>query len=140
MAKKQAIEFLKLLDTDDALQEQLQEKTPKEAAEIARGLSFDFTEDELKQAIAVLKAERAKQNEPEMLTPESLDTAVGGMFWDGETAPDGHEMGCFISWHGDRWQEKNGIYCGKMNLCDRQFHVCLSTPNRNGKHDLIMDS
>ena len=140
MAKKQAMEFLKLLDSDEALQEQLREKTPKEAAAIARALSFNVTEEELTQAAAALRAERANQSEPEKLTPESLDTAVGGMFWDGETAPDGHEMGCFISWYGDQWQEKNGIYCGKMNLCDRQFHVCLSTPNKNGKHDLIMDS
>ncbi len=140
MAKKQAIEFLKLLDTDEALQEQLREKTPKEAAEVARGLSFDVTEDELTQAAAALKAERANPGELEKLTLEKLDTAVGGMFWDGELAPDGHEMGCLLSWYGDQWQEKNGIYCGKMNLCNRQFHVCLSTPNRNGKHDLIMDS
>ena len=140
MAKEQAMEFLKLLDTDEALQEQLREKTPKEAAEVARGLSFDVTEDELTQAAAALKAERANPGELEKLTLEKLDTAVGGMFWDGELAPDGHEMGCLLSWYGDQWQEKNGIYCGKMNLCNRQFHVCLSTPNRNGRHDLIMDS
>ena len=140
MAKKQAIEFLKLLDTDEALQEQLRKKTPKEAAEVARGLSFDVTEDELTQAAAALKAERANPGKLEKLTLEKLDTAVGGMFWDGELAPDGHEMGCLLSWYGDQWQEKNGIYCGKMNLCNRQFHVCLSTPNKNGKHDLIMDS
>ena len=140
MAKKQAIEFLKQLDTDEALQEQLRKKTPKEAAEVARGLSFDVTEDELTQAAAALKAERANPGKLEKLTLEKLDTAVGGMFWDGELAPDGHEMGCLLSWYGDQWQEKNGIYCGKMNLCNRQFHVCLSTPNKNGKHDLIMDS
>ena len=140
MAKKQAIEFLKLLDTDEALQEKLREKTPKEAAEVARGLSFDVTEDELTQAAAALKAERANPGGLEKLTLEKLDTAVGGMFWDGELAPDGYEVGCLLSWYGDQWQEKNGIYCGKMNLCNKQFHVCLSTPNRNGKHDLIMDS
>ena len=140
MAKKQAMEFLKLLDTDEALQEQLREKTPKEAVEIARSLSFDVTEEELTQAAAAFKAERAKQNDLQKLSPESLDTTVGGMFWDGELAPDGHELGCLISWYGDGWQEKHKIYCGKMNLCDRQFHVCLSNPNRNGEHDLIMDS
>ena len=32
MAKEQALEFLKLLDSDEALQEQLREKTPEEAA------------------------------------------------------------------------------------------------------------
>ena len=46
-----------------------------EAAEVARGLSFDVTEDELTQAAAALRAERANQSEPEKLTPESLDTA-----------------------------------------------------------------
>ncbi len=138
MAKKQAMEFLKLLDTDEALQEQLREKTPKEAAEVARSLSFDITEDELTQAAAALKAERANPDELEKLSPEKLDTVVGGMFWDGELAPDGREMGCAIFWYGDQWQEKNKIYCNKMNLCDKHFHVCLSNPNRS--HDLIMDS
>ena len=140
MAKEQAMQFLKLLDSDEALQEQLRDKTPKDAVEVARGLSFDITEDELTQAAAALKAERANQVDLEKLTLENLDTVAGGVFWDGETAPDGHELGCAIFWYGNQWQEKNGIYCGKMNLCDRHFHVCLSTPNRNGKHDLIMDS
>ena len=138
MAKEQAMEFLKLLDSDEALREQLREKTPKEAAEVDRGLSVDITEDELIQAAAALRAERTNRNALENLTPETLDAVAGGIFGDGETAPDGHEMGCLISWHGDEWQEKNGIYCSKMNLCDRQFHVCLMNPNRS--HDLIMDS
>ena len=123
MAKKQAMEFLKLFDTDEALQEQLREKSPKEAAEVARGLSFDVTEDELTQAAAALRAERANQSEPEKLTPESLDAAVGGMFWDGESAPDGHEMGCVWVYHHYNYQKENNIWCNKSYYCDNHYKI-----------------
>ena len=138
MAKEKAMEFLKLLDTDDTLREQLREKSPVEAAELARGLSFDVTEEELNEAVTELKADRASQNTPELLPDAELDRVVGGTFWDGELAPDGHEMGCAIWYYSDHWQEKNKIYCGKMSLCDKHFHVCLMTPNRS--HGIVMDS
>lgn len=138
MAKEQAIEFLKLLETDEALHEQIREKTLNEVAEIARGLSFDITEDDLNTAIMEFKEERAKQLELESLPADKLDRVAGGMFFDGEDAPDGHEMGCLISYHGDKWQEKNKTYCQKQNLCDKHFHVCLSNPNRS--HNIFMDS
>ena len=72
------------------------------------------------------------------MTEEELDRFSGGTFGDGETAPDGHEMGCVLSWHGNNWQEKNKIYCSRQSLCDKYFHVCLLTPNRS--HDPYMDS
>ena len=85
-----------------------------------------------------LRELRARQNEPVSMPPERLDKVVGGMFGDGETAPDGHELGCMLSWHGNDWQEEHKIYCQKQNLCDHHFHVCLCTSNRS--HDLYMDS
>jgi len=137
MAKESAVEFLKMLEGDEKLREQIREKTTAEVAEVARGLSFDFTEDELNAAVEEVKAMRAEQTGPISLPPEKLDRAVGGIFGDGETAPDGHELGCVIPWHGNDWQEEHKIYCKKMNLCDRHFHVCLITSNRH--HDLYMD-
>ena len=47
MAREQTIEFLKLLETDEALLDRVREKSPDEVAEIARGLSFDITGEEL---------------------------------------------------------------------------------------------
>ena len=138
MAREQTIELLKLLETDEALLEQVRDKKPDEVAEIARGLSFDITGDDLEAAIAEIKAERARQQTPEEVPVDQLDRVAGGAFWDGETAPDGHEMGCVIPWHGNEWQEKNKVYCHKMNLCNKYFHVCLSQPNRS--HDPYMDS
>lgn len=138
MAKESAIEFLKMLEGDEKLHEQIREKTLAEVAEIARGLSFDFTESELNAAIEEIKAMRARQSEPVSVPVEQLDRVAGGIFGDGETAPDGHELGCVIPWHGNEWQEEHKIYCKKMNLCDKHFHVCPITPNRS--HDLYMDS
>ena len=138
MAREQTIEFLKLLETDEALLDRVREKSPDEVAEIAHGLSFDITGEELEAAIKELKAERARQHKPKALSVDQLDRVVGGAFGDGETAPDGHEMGCMLSWHGNEWQEKNKIYCHKMNLCDKYFHVCLMQPNRS--HNPYMDS
>ncbi len=138
MAKEQAIEFLKLLESDEALRRQIQEKTPKEVAEIARSLSFGITEDDLNTAIAELRAKRAGQQDLEQVPDSSLDSVAGGAFWDGETAPDGHEMGCMLTYHGNTWQEENKIYCHRQSLCDKYFHVCLSNPNRS--HNPYMDS
>ena len=138
MAKENAVEFLKMLEGDSGLHEQVREKSPAEVAEIARGLSFDFSEEELNEAVDELRELRARQNEPVSMPPERLDKVVGGMFGDGETAPDGHELGCMLSWHGNDWQEEHKIYCQKQNLCDHHFHVCLCTSNRS--HDLYMDS
>lgn len=138
MAKEQAIEFLKLLESDEALHEKLRNCSPQEAAQAARGLSFDVTEAELAEAVDELRSQRATQNKPELVPDSGLDKVVGGMFGDGESAPDGHEMGCFLRWYGNEWQEKNKIYCQKMNLCDKHFHVCLLNPNRS--HNPIMDS
>ncbi len=51
-------------------------------------------------ATTELKEERAEQPELESLPADKLDRVVGGMFFDGEDAPDGHEMGCLISING----------------------------------------
>jgi predicted ribosomally synthesized peptide with nif11-like leader len=138
MAKEKAVEFLKMLEGDEKLHSRIQEKTPAEVAETARGLSFDFTEEELNAAVAEMKAERARQKEPVSLPAESLDRVVGGMFGEGETAPDGHELGCLLSWHGNDWQEEHKVYCHKESLCDHHFYVCLVTSNKS--HNLYMDS
>ena len=138
MAKESAIEFLKMLEGDEKLHEQIREKTPAEVAEIARALSFDFTESELNAAIEEIKAMRARQSELVSMPVEQLDRVTGGIFGDGETAPDGHELGCVIPWHGNDWQEEHKIYCKKQNLCDKHFHVCLITSNRS--HNPYMDS
>ena len=140
MALENARKFLEQVMKDKALRARTAEKEPVEVVAIARELGFDVTAEELMQAEQALKNAAGNAETPVELNADDIDKVVGGMAFCGEDAPDGHEMGCFISWYGDQWQEKNGIYCGKMNLCDRQFHVCLSTPNRNGKHDLIMDS
>ena len=140
MALENAKRFLEQVMKDKALRARVAEKEAGEVVAIAKELGFDVTAEELMQAEQALKNAAGNAETPVELNADDMDKVVGGMAFFGEDAPDGHEMGCFISWYGDQWQEKNGIYCGKMNLCDRQFHVCLSTPNRNGKHDLIMDS
>ena len=76
--------------------------------------------------------------QPVSLPAESLDRVVGGMFGEGETAPDGHELGCLLSWHGNDWQEEHKVYCHKESLCDHHFYVCLVTSNKS--HNLYMDS
>ena len=33
------------------------------------------------------------------------------LYCNGEEAPDGHEMGCFLSYHHAAWQHENGVDC-----------------------------
>ena len=56
--------------------------------------------------------------EPKELTPDELDKAAGGTWWTGEDAPDGHEMGCAISWHHYTYQKENNIWCNMSYYCD----------------------
>ena len=74
-----------------------------------------ITAEELEQAV---KAMRQEAEEPKELTLDEMDKAAGGVWWTGEDAPDGHEMGCAISWHHYTYQKENNIWCNMSYYCD----------------------
>ena len=115
MALENARAFLEQVMKDKALRARTAEKEPAEVVAIARELGLEATAEELEQAV---KAMRQEAGEPKELTPDELDKAAGGTWWTGEDAPDGHEMGCAISWHHYMYQKENNIWCNLAYYCN----------------------
>lgn len=115
MALENAKEFLKRVMSDKALCARVGEKEPTEVVEIAKELGFDVTVEELEGAVKALR--QAAMQELKELNFDEMDKAVGGTFWGGEDAPDGHEMGCAITWHHYNWQKEHNIWCNQSFYC-----------------------
>ena len=115
MALENARAFLEQVMKDNALRARTAEKEPAEVVAIARELGLEVTAEELEQAV---KAMRQEAEEPKELTLDEMDKAAGGVWWTGEDAPDGHEMGCAISWHHYMYQKENNIWCNLAYYCN----------------------
>jgi len=100
---------------DEALRGRMMEKESAEVVEIAKELGFDMTVEELEEAMKALR--QAAMQETKELSLEEMDQAAGGTFWGGEDAPDGHEMGCALTWHGYSWSKEKNIWCNKSFYC-----------------------
>ena len=131
MAIEKVKELLKTVRNDPQAQEVLQ-KLDKFAdvegiiryfAEAAKRLGFDLTEEEIREGFKEAEAQRRKRtavvtDEIEKLPDDEMESAAGGVLWDGEDAPDGHEMGCILTYHGRNWQIEHGIWCEHSFYCD----------------------
>ena len=117
MKLEKAKEFLELVIKDGSLRARLAGKEPDEAAAIAKELGFDVAAEDLLQAGNELRRQSPDCETPEVLSPDDLDTVAGGALWDGEDAPDGHEMGCIMSYHGYDWSRSTGNWCKKEYFC-----------------------
>ena len=118
MALENAKKFLEQAMKDEALRARVSEKEPEEVAAIAGELGFEVTAAELTQAELALRRASAKGEENMELSVNDLDQVAGGDFWAGDDAPDGHEMGCAISWHHYTYQKENNIWCNMSYYCD----------------------
>ena len=84
-----------------------------DAVKAARELGYDVTEQELAAAENDARKTFAAASDTAAgkvkLSIEKTDTVAGG----GEDAADGHEMGCFIAWHGRGYEEdcRQDYYC-----------------------------
>ena len=84
--------------------------------EIARKLGYDFTDEEFNE-------ECSKGKE---LSDEEISNVSGGLFWFGEDAPDGHEIGCFYTYYIE-WIH----YYFTNNICPncKSTNVHILNPN-----------
>ncbi len=89
----------------------MSEKEPAEVAAIAGELGYEVTAAELTQAELALRLAPANREKSVELNVNDLAQVAGGMFWDGDDAPDGHEMGCFITYHQWWTCEENKWWC-----------------------------
>ena len=133
MSLDQAKKFLIQVMKEPALRERITDMEPSEAAASAEELGFELTVEELLEAEKEFRAERSTES-PVELEPDELDHVAGGggtiggslhtdpsMLWRGEDAPDGHEMGCVLTYHNAAWQEKNNIWCQKEFYCNGAY-------------------
>ncbi len=122
MAIENAKEFLKKAMEDKDLHDKIRAADPFGIAAIAKEAGFDVTDSELEQAAKELK--KAVSGEaPAELAKEDLDTVAGGVYWTGEDAPDGHEMGCAITYHHRGYSEETGNWCKKEYYCITEYRT-----------------
>ncbi|SEG24588.1 nif11-like leader peptide domain-containing protein [Eubacterium ruminantium] len=88
--------------------------------EIAVKLGYDFTNEEFEE-------------DSKELSANELENVSGGMFWFGEDAPDGHEVGCFFAFYLEwsNYYYANGICekCKSKNVkkiegSDYSYLIC----------------
>ena len=131
MAIEKVKELLKTVRNDPKAQEalrQLDKSADVEGiiryfAEAAKRLGFDLTEEEIREGFKEVEEQRRKRtaavtDEIENLPDNEVESAAGGMLWNGEDAPDGHEMGCMLTYHGRDWQIMNHVWCEKSYYCN----------------------
>ena len=94
-------------------------------AQVAPKLGFDITADEIRAGIAEMERQRREKASAgmETLPDEEVESATGGILWTGEDAPDGHELGCYMAYHGYTYQKDNDIWRSKEYCCDGRYWV-----------------
>ena len=117
MSMDHAKQFLEKMMNDETLHKKVSIEEPKRVAAIAAELGYEFTSEELERALKELRNTTGQT--PEKLSSEEMNLITGSGIWDGEDAPDGHEMGRFISYHRRDWSYENDIYCKQMYWCVR---------------------
>ena len=111
MALENAKKFLEQAMKDEVLRARVSEKEPGEVAAIAGELGFEVTAAELTQAELALRLAPANREKSVELNVNDLAQVTGGDFWAGDDAPDGHEMGCLITYHQWWTCEENKWWC-----------------------------
>ena len=119
MALENAKKFLEQVLKDEALRACMAEMDPAGAAAVAGELGLDVTAEELEQAVKAMR--RAGGEATKELSPDEMGKAAGGIFWTGEDAPDGHEMGCFMAYHHHQWAVENNIWCKSTFYCTGSY-------------------
>ena len=124
MALEKAKEFLKNAMTDESLRRKIASMQPDEIAAVAEEAGFEVTADELEKAEHDLRRGLEDGEKPVELDKDELDKIAGGEYWEGDDAPDGHEMGCYIFYHRIDYAKETGIECtnhyyGKLDGCSK---------------------
>ena len=123
MPINEAKRFFDALQTDDVLANKVKSADPNDIVKIAADSGFDFTIEDLCVAEKDLRKKIAKDTDRQIreISVNELDSAAGGDYGMGCEAPDGHELGCLITWHHDDYQIENKIWCKGACICENSF-------------------
>lgn len=125
MAMENVMKLFEELQKNKELQAKINSvETLEEIAAIALEAGFDVSAEDLKAGEQKLRNNMAKATDEQVsrLSMSELDSVVGGDLGNSEDAPDGHEMGCFLMWHGLQWQLDNNIECKESH-----YQFCKGT-------------
>ena len=117
MAFEKEKEFLAKMMFDEGLRTKVDAADPDQIVKIAQEAGYDITGEDLEKAAKEARAEADSKGVKMSVPVDDMDKVAGGSVWGGDDAPDGHEMGCAIFYHGWDWQEKHNIYCKEMYYC-----------------------
>ena len=126
MSKETAKKLIAELETNEELKAKIEGITdPEELLKIANDSGYDVTLEELVEAEKESRKAKAAETDAK-LSFDDLEDAAGGKAWDGEDAPDGHEMGCFVSYHQSDYAKKNDIWCKNHFYCSQGRYDCAA--------------
>ena len=125
MSKKEAKRLLNDVLANEDLLVKLQEMSLEKAVEVTRGLGYDITAGELAGTLEEYRNEKAE--EPVELLEDQLDKVAGGdgALGESEEAPDGHDLGCLLAYHGKAWSRENNIFCHLNYYCYSSWDECV---------------
>ena len=125
MALEHAKKFLEKAMKEPELNERIRMMETGEVVTSARNMGFDFIPEELDAALQEFR--QAANQIPEALDTDEMSRASGASLWNGEDAPDGHEMGCMMTYHGREWSIEHDVWCKLMYSC---YFMNIGAPAR----------
>ncbi|MBP3854088.1 MAG: Nif11-like leader peptide family RiPP precursor [Ruminiclostridium sp.] len=127
MSKESAKKLISELQTNEELKAKIAGITdPAELTKKAVEAGYDVTEAELIEAEKEQRAAQAAKTD-EKLSLDDLDAVAGGRNWENEDSPEGHEMGCALSYHDVTTCRNKGWNCSKKWLIDGRvpdYDIC----------------
>jgi predicted ribosomally synthesized peptide with nif11-like leader len=117
MSKETAKKLIAELRTNDELNAKIRGITdPSQLVQIAAAEGYDVTVEEMSEAEKEFRSEKTKKTK---LSVEELDSVAGGEVWEGDDAPDNHEMGCTLSYYGYYYQKTTNTWCHDLFYCEK---------------------
>ena len=131
MSKETAKKLIAELVTNEEIKAKVAGITdPEELLKIAKESGYDVTMEELIEAERAIRRDKAAETD-EKLSFDDLEDVAGGRA-EGETAPDGHEMGCYGSYHQSGYSEENDIWCSSYYYCKGFHYSCAYFDDATG--------
>ncbi|MBR5091569.1 MAG: Nif11-like leader peptide family RiPP precursor [Ruminiclostridium sp.] len=127
MSKETAKKLITELQTNEKLKAKIKGiKDPDELAKKAVEAGYEVTVDELIEAEKEFRSELAEKNDEKAkkISVDELENVAGGTWFRSEEAPDGHEMGCQLSYHHLDYSEENNIWCKRVHFCNGLYNYC----------------
>ena len=88
--------------TNELRQKLLAAKSAEEVTELLKADGQEVGPDDVEKLWA--EVTKYRQKDDRKLSVDELDAVSGGVFWLGNDAPDGHELGCWSFWY-DTWDD-----------------------------------